>query len=184
MLMTDGIFNITFVHQHPVSHFNFWQWMASWNYRLFRQYDISRKSFNRKNTAIIKHFTLAGDNLESSDFAALYQTIMIYTPDILRPSHDVKKYFFGSQKLLQFCILEDAVFSPSFLYSLEHFWALWRHHFWWMTPKSSTSISRMTPSSSTSNVRNFWWKSFFEKLIPFFYIWLNVKINLSFFEKR
>ena len=46
---------------------------------------------------------------------------MIYTPDILRPSHDVKKYFFGSQKLLQFFILEDAVFSTSFLYSLEHF---------------------------------------------------------------
>ena len=123
---------------------------------------ISKKSFY----CIGRHCrTLLKCNLWSLDFSPFYQKIRIYAPEILRPSHDVKSYFFPckSQKLLQFGILEarwykKMPFSSSFSYSLEHFRALWRHHSWRMTPASASA-----PSSSSSNVRKlmevFFWKT-------------------------
>ena len=132
------------------------------------QYDKSRKSFYLKKSFYyigLQWNTLVKCNLWSLDFAPFYQKIRIDTPDILRPSHDVKSYFFPckSQKLLQFGILEarwykKMPFSSSFSYSLEHFRALWRHHAWRMTPASASA-----PSSSSSNVRKlmevFFWKT-------------------------
>ena len=111
--------------------------------------------------------TLVKCNLWSLDFAPFYQKIRIDTPDILRPSHDVKSYFFSLQMSKTSSIRhpwskmvrEDAV-SSSFSYSLEHFRALWRHHTWRMTPAPASASA---PSSSSSNVRKlmevFFWKT-------------------------
>ena len=148
------------------------------------QYDKSRKSFYLKKSFYyigLQWNTLVKCNLWSLDFAPFYQKIRIDTPDILRPSHDVKSYFFPckSQKLLQFGILEARWYEKMpFLHPFRILWSTFElfgaiiHDGW-------HQHQHQHPHHHHRMSEN-WWKSFFEKLIPF-YIWLNVKFNLSFF---